>query len=531
MLPTPQSRLACRNRSPTSVSNTVSVRFFGHRASARQIDLRLSRYPTFKDYATNHPMQPPKIETATYFSTAVVTSIFCSARGGYEGRLSNALFGLLLFAFPLVFAYSFSRHLHLFASEKRVRVALWLHAALVVLSTAAFPYVTVPFWRNPMQTESGASTMSKTFLVAVLALPIFFALSLILFRKRRSSFGLWASLLLWPYLFLFSVVSSGRWFEESSFTAILFFLPFLASVLLAFSAGAVSQRLFLARTLATLASLLSLSWIYVTETRSWAMVNSWICFNLPDRELAWQPLWPVVLRILSVAALVFALSVALFRLIPEGWKVGKSQVCAWTWPAFAIALSVLAFWFLTATTPYRIPGAMDYSYYPDFQILHIEKRGLQFHEKCISLYERRDGNSFSIFADDRRLFHYRFQTNHSSGQVPAALEERAQAWTQFAGTPNRELGTIRPLRSWNADGWYVAGRRLGFVSYTTKNGRTPPPEITALFHDFEGAASALQPGDSLKDVCLGFCFDQLAAMGYLYSNHRCFNNGKTETCR
>jgi len=333
------------------------------------------------------------------------------------------------------------------------------------------------------------------------------------------------------FTFANGIVGRAFLFDRPLLVAFFYSGMFLAPILFAFAIAALARRPTRAHFLVCLASLIGLPWFYFSESRIWFLGNTWIYFNIPDQELAWVPLWPVILRILAVAALVFSLVAAVFRLLPERWHLGKSQIRSWTWPAFALTLAVLAIWFLTATTPYRIPGAVDYSYYPDFQILHIEKRGLQFHEKCISLYGRRDGNSFSIFADDRRLFHYRFQTNHSSGQVPAALDERTQDWTQFAGTPNKELGTIRPLRSWNADGWYVAGRRFGFLSYTTENGRTPPPEITALFHDLEQSAPALQSGDPLKDVCLGFCFDQLAAMGYLYSNHRCFNDGKRETCR
>jgi hypothetical protein len=51
--------------------------------------------------------------------------------------------------------------------------------------------------------------------------------------------------------------------------------------------------------------------------------------------------------------------------------------------------------------------------------------------------------------------------------------------------------------------------------------------IVAFIHDLETVAPPLEAGSQLKDVCLGFCFDPLAAMGNLCSNHRCFDDGRS----
>lgn len=328
-----------------------------------------------------------------------------------------------------------------------------------------------------------------------------------------------------------SLVGARVYFYAFSSEGYLYIGAFLAPFLFAAAAALVTRRPAFSSLLVVLASSIPLRWTYSSETRIWVMGNSWVFFNSPDRELSWQPFWPIVLRILAVAMQAFSLTVAVFRLLPDRWRLRNSQLCSWTWPAFITSFAVLAFWFVEATTPYRIPGAMDYLDYPAFQILHIEKHGLHIQEKCVSLYDRRDRQTLSVFADDRHLFQYRFRTMSIFGAPAEDLGERVKPWTEFAGTRNSETNPIRPLRSWNAEGWYVTGGKFGFVSYTTENGRTPPPEIVALFHRFEAAAPPLQPGSQLKDVCLGFCFDPLAAMGRLYSNHRCFYDGMTVKCR
>src|SRR5215475_4551785 len=96
-----------------------------------------------------------------------------------------------------------------------------------------------------------------------------------------------------------------------------YLLSFLAPILLTTAAFTLSKRSLLANSMAVVASLLGLNWLYLSETNAWGLANSWIFFNLPDRELAWQPFWPIAVRILSVAMLVLSASVAMFRSIPE----------------------------------------------------------------------------------------------------------------------------------------------------------------------------------------------------------------------
>jgi hypothetical protein len=179
--------------------------------------------------------------------------------------------------------------------------------------------------------------------------------------------------------------------------------------------------------------------------------------------------------------------------------------------------------------PYRIPGALDYGDYPILKILHVEKCGRQFHETSISVSHR---GSFMASDTNRSLFHYRFQKKYGSDMLPEALIQRVHAMIQAPEFVKREPAAIKPLRAWNADGWYFILEGSGIHSANSENGISSPQEIVALFNDIEATPrSSATRSDSLKDVCLGFGYDPISALGYLYSNHRCFNAGRGFVCR
>jgi len=252
-------------------------------------------------------------------------------------------------------------------------------------------------------------------------------------------------------------------------------------------------------------------------------------FNLPDDDLRMYPPLYAQLTLLAVALLVFATIVAVLRLLPANWQFRKSPVSERTWPAFGVTFFILAAWFYQSVMPYRIPGALDYADYPIFQILHVEKRGLQFHETAISVSRR---NSFSISGNDRRLFQYRFQQKDANGEMLPALMQRVLAIVHSPDFANRDSTVIRPVRTWNADAWYVRVETSGVHSYTFETATTPPPAIVELFHDLQAAPRFPGTRSSvMKDVCLGFCYDPLSGLGALYSNHRCFNDGHGTHCR
>jgi len=112
--------------------------------------------------------------------------------------------------------------------------------------------------------------------------------------------------------------------------------------------------------------------------------------------------------------------------------------------------------------PYRISGAVDYAGRPVLQILHVEKRGLQFHETCIGVWGYRNhADSVSFSGNDRRLFQYRFQQKLASGELPGPLKDRVGAIIQSSQTPSRNWDAVKPLRTCNIDGWYFTGEGIG----------------------------------------------------------------------
>jgi hypothetical protein len=238
------------------------------------------------------------------------------------------------------------------------------------------------------------------------------------------------------------------------------------------------------------------------------------------------------LTIFAIALIALAITTAALRLLPSHWQFRKLPVCERTWPALAISLLVLALWFSQSVMPYRIPGAVDYSQWPILQILHVEKRGLQFHETCMSVWGR-PGQPLSVTltGNNRRLFQYRFQEKHASGQMPDSLVERVRAMVHSSDRAKEKRDAVKPLRAWNVDGWYFTAEGVGLKAYATDKGSIPPQEIVDLFRDLEKIPRSQETQSEMRDVCLGFCYDPLSGLGSLYANHRCFNDGHGVVCR
>jgi hypothetical protein len=182
---------------------------------------------------------------------------------------------------------------------------------------------------------------------------------------------------------------------------------------------------------------------------------------------------------------------------------------------------VLSFWFSQSVMPYRIPGALD-SDYPILGILHVEKRGLQFHETSISVFRN---DSFYVSRNDRRLFQYHFQQLDSRGKVPPALMQRIYAAVQSPELSKRDSAVIKPIRAWNTTRWYLLVERAGFHAYTSETGTNPPQEIISIFDNLDSEQRFSPDSQAARnDVCLGFCYDPLSGLGLLYSNRRCFTD-------
>ena len=438
------------------------------------------------------------------------------------------LYWLVVCAVPLLFVFAYPRFLFADSTpQKRRKYAAALHGLGAVTATVLFPILTVPFWKNPVRDLGEA--IGVIVVLSVLVLSLVLAASILL--KNRDNLLVFAFLLFWPYWLLLALANTGHFFEATPLEAVFYFLCFLSAVLFAFAAGTISYRPTFAH-VAALAGSISVPWIYSNAMTDSGLGNVWLVLNVPDNDPgAYQRPYAQV-TIVIVGLIALAIVTAGLRLLPAQWRFRGTPLRERTWPAVGASIVVLAVWFSQSVLPYRIPGAVDYSDYPVLQILHVEKRGLKFHERCFSVYWQHPDRPISVSfkGSDRQLFQYRFQHNGSSLQLPKALVERIQAMVESHHEKGQQ-DVVRPIWNWNADRWYFSGQGFGLRVYGASNGPNPPEEIVELFHELDAAPQYSETHSELKDVCLGFCYDPLSAMGWLYANHRCFNDGHGLVCR
>jgi hypothetical protein len=349
-----------------------------------------------------------------------------------------------------------------------------------------------------------------------------------LLLKNHSGLATLASFLLWPYWLLLALMLVDRWFQDTGIHAAYYFLCFATPILFAFAA--IPHRPTIANA-AALMGLVGAPFLYWDQIKGNGYDNVWLIFNQPDNRFAVYPLYAVP-AIFSVALFTIAITTAGVRLCPSRWHVRRVPLCERTRPGFVACFVVVAVWLNQSVMPYRVPGAVDYSDWPVLQILHVEKRGLQFHESCISVWGRRESPmSISFSGSDRRLFQYRFRQTGATGQPHEALVERIQEIITSSGRTKGKRDIVKPFRNCNAEGWYFNVAGSGLKVFGTPNGSAPPQEITDLFQELNKIPKSAETQSELKDVCLGFCYDPLSGMGSLYSNHRCFNGGRGGVCR
>lgn len=259
--------------------------------------------------------------------------------------------------------------------------------------------------------------------------------------------------------------------------------------------------------LGLVAGLITVPWLVQIETAP-ATWNSWISFNWEGPVALF-----VKLKILSVALLAISIACSALRLLPLGWSLREYPLSRRTWPAFAFGLLVLSVWFFHSVTPYSVP-AFDHPAGAELRILHLQKRGLRIHETRVT--EFRNGEVF-VVRDDRRLFLYQFEARVARSALadtsPTALEHTR---TFVQSTELWKLHTPPPaaLRSWNAEGWYIVLKESRLFAFTSENGRTPPLDVTNLFRELETLPASQGRPLVVRDVCLGFCYDPVAALGF-----------------
>lgn len=263
------------------------------------------------------------------------------------------------------------------------------------------------------------------------------------------------------------------------------------------------------------AALLVLAWLVWTELLQFPLTNSWILLNASYTDDA--PVISIaVLKILTTAFVLLAGLCAVLRLLPAGWVLRGRPFGERTWPAATLAALVMATWFTWAVRPYREPLIVRGAPVA-LRILHVEKRGLWFHETSVSI--SRNGE-FWISRDDRRLFQYQFQKNIGEGVMPPTVEQDVNALVQsLAAQPSTQ--PPKALRSWNAEGWYAKVGYHGILAFTTEYATTPPVELVRIFRELDGTKPDSTTRGKTRDVCLGFCYDPVAGLGFTAANQRC----------
>ena len=269
----------------------------------------------------------------------------------------------------------------------------------------------------------------------------------------------------------------------------------------------------------------ALYWFYGVEFGYlFPALNTWVAFNLPDGT-------PDSSRDILIAKLKIAFAITAFaaaaisatRLLPARWVMRKRLVQDRLWPALAACVLAALFWYSLSVSPYRIPLIVD-AMSAKLTLLHVEKSGMQFRETGISVLE--DGEVYS-FHNDRRLFQYRFPVRTGSAVLSQDSATRGAALALAQELANADTAPAVPLRSKEAEGWYVRTQYRHILAFTTEDGTPAPPKLLSLFRSLESAVPATKQSGEEKDICFGFCYDPLAGLGIVYINERCTDRNGT----
>lgn len=70
--------------------------------------------------------------------------------------------------------------------------------------------------------------------------------------------------------------------------------------------------------------------------------------------------------------------------------------------------------------------------------------------------------------------------------------------------------------------WYSVLGSFMIAAFTTENATPPPRELPTFLNEVEREVR-LGPisRHSIRDICLGFCYDPKAGLGYIAENQRC----------
>jgi hypothetical protein len=316
--------------------------------------------------------------------------------------------------------------------------------------------------------------------------------------------------------FAWMIVSYARTGRDIlSYTGIDWFAVLLSPFVLLSAVLLLLWRLRVGYVVAAVGAASPLPWIFKTESRVFG--NSWIAMNASWKGLD-AYLRYSALRIVSVALLLMTLIWAMTRLLPSDWQFRNRLVNQRTWPSIAIPLILVVWWFVAFALPYREPLIVDAAH-PVLSILRVKKDGIAFHETRVSIL--RDGRYY-VVRNDRQLFRYSFGETAHEGLLTDDLRTKLkviQALPELQRTLDK---SPRALRARYGEGWYTEMESFAITAFTTEKATAPPVELVDFFREVEGAPSS-GPGShyEVRDVCLGFCYDPKAGLGYTAENQRC----------
>jgi hypothetical protein len=272
--------------------------------------------------------------------------------------------------------------------------------------------------------------------------------------------------------------------------------------------------------LAAAGAILPLVWIFTTESRTYG--NSWIALNssLNDPD-AFHYRRYCLFRIVAGAILLPTLIWALTRLLPSNWQIRSRPVNQRTWPAIVITLVFIVCWFRAFALPYRESLIVDEDW-PELSILRVNKDGIAFHETRLSIYMESHRIRYRLFQSDRHLFQYSFVETLHEGVLTDDLRTKLKALQALPNLQRNLDNAPRALRTWHGEAWYTRVGRFAVTAFTTENATPPPADLRSFFREVEKAPSAGPSSQyKVRDVCLGFCYDPRAGLGYRAENQRC----------
>lgn len=269
-----------------------------------------------------------------------------------------------------------------------------------------------------------------------------------------------------------------------------------------------------------IAGLMALPWLILTEPSIGG--STWNYLNIPGPDYLSQFdqdfRTVAILRILSVALLATTLTCSVLRVLPSV-LLRKSHLSGRVWPAIVVGVVVPITWLCHSAMPWMLPGIVDRGSSADLRILHVEKRGLRLHETSIGIGTR--DARFSVSQYDRRLFQFRFQDAVRTGVMPEATRQRADDLLRSPKLRDLHTAPATALRSWNAEGWYIWTSHISIQAFTSEYGTTPPTEVIDLMAKITKLPGGEQSPFVVQDICLGFCYDPPAGLGFVFWNDRC----------